>query len=104
MCIVADRESQEKSSMKTYFDKSAKEKQFETGDLVLVRKPGKITKLSGAWDSPYRVLARTSPVNYQIELSGRGKSKIVHANLLNRWHMPSEKVAHYIAWPKRTVI
>ena len=43
--VVSEREKLEKCKMKQVFDRTAKSKSFEVGDLVLVRKPGLRKKL-----------------------------------------------------------
>lgn len=56
---------------------------FEKSDQVMVHVPGMHKKLDAAWNSPYEVLERVSPVNYNIKLTslgGRKRHSIVHIN------------------------
>ena len=64
--IVSDREAKAKQTMKRFYDRSASSKTFAVGDMVLVRKPVLHGKLGGAWDGPYQVEEKVSPVTYSI--------------------------------------
>lgn len=44
--------------MKKYYDRSAKVRKFEIGEMVLVRKPGLNSKFDDSWDRPYQVVAK----------------------------------------------
>ena len=35
---------------------------------------------------PYRVLKRLGKVSYEIDIPERGTTKVIHSNLLKRWH------------------
>ena len=84
--IVGDRERVAKSKMKEYYDRTAKVKVFEAGDMVLVWKPGIHSKMGASWEGPYQVDCQVSPVNYKIQVPGKShQSKILHCNLLKKW-------------------
>ena len=53
--IVSDREKKAKSDMKRFYDRSARVKSFEVGEMVLVRKPGLQCKLGDFWEGPYQI-------------------------------------------------
>ena len=89
--VVTEKERVAKAKMKQVFDKSAKEKSFSVGDLVLIRKPGLKGKLGDSWDGPYQILEKISPLNYKIETPGR-RSKVLHVNLLKKWSTPVARV------------
>ena len=81
--LVSIRMEHVKQRDKKQYDEKHREQQFEAGDLVLVYKPfrkvGKAEKLLHRWLGPFRVVRRTTPVNYEvINLSGKGKTDIVH--------------------------
>ena len=91
--VVSQREKLAKTKMKQAFDKSAKEKTFEIGDLVLVRKPGLKKKLGDSWDGPFEILEKTSPLNYKIKTPGDSRrSKVLHVNLLKKWSTPGARI------------
>ena len=89
--VVTEKEKVAKAKMKQVFDKSAKEKSFNVGDLVLIRKPGLKGKLGDSWDGPYQILEKISPLNYKIQTPGR-RSKVLHVNLLKKWSTPVARV------------
>ncbi len=94
--IVSDREHRAKAKMKIVYDKGSKEKEFEPGTLVLVRKPGLSSKLGSRWDGPYPVAEKLSPVTYAIHNPARKNKVVLHANLLKAYHSPSAQI-HRIA-------
>ena len=63
--VVTEREKLAKAKMKVAFDKHAKEKLFDVGEEVLVRRPGLKRKLGDSWDGPYKILEKISPLNYK---------------------------------------
>ena len=91
--IVSDRERKSKADMKRFYDRSAKAKTFCVGEMVLVRKPGLHAKMGDSWEGPYQVGQQISPVTYSIEVPGKpGKCKLLHCNMLKRWHTPASKI------------
>ena len=91
--IVSDREVKAKASMKNFYDKSASVKIFKPGDMVLLRKPVLSGKMQCAWAGPFEVEQCISPVTYSLKLPGRAnKAKVVHCNLLKKWHTPAEVI------------
>ena len=64
--VVSDREKKAKETMKRFYDRSAKVKTFEAGDMVLVRKPGIQCKMGDSWEGPYQIEKQVSPVTYKI--------------------------------------
>ena len=89
--VVTEREKKAKAKMKLAYDKHAREKVFEVGEEVLVRRPGLKRKLGDSWDGPYKIVEKISNLNYKIDTPGR-KSKILHVNLLKRWCVESARV------------
>ena len=70
-----------KEVLKKDYDKCAKTRIFENGDLVLVRIPGMINKMSESWEGPYDILKKVSAVNYAIGVPGKNKiEKVIHVN------------------------
>ena len=91
--IVSDREAKAKQTMKRFYDRSASSKTFAVGDMVLVRKPVLHGKLGGAWDGPYQVEEKVSPVTYSIQLPGNAnRAKVIHCNVLRKWNTPVDKI------------
>ena len=95
--IVSDHERKAKANMKGFYDRSAKVKVFEAGDMVLVRKPGILSKMGDSWEGPYQVERQASPVTYKIQVPGKPRqSKILHCNLLKKWNTPASRI-HRVA-------
>ena len=96
-CIVGDRESKAKKEMKRVYDRSAKLKVFQEGDMVLVRKPGLQSKMGDAWEGPYQVIEQKSPITYKVQLPGSAtRSKVLHCNMLRKWTTPAVAI-HRVA-------
>ena len=96
-CIVGDRESKAKKEMKRVYDRSAKLKVFQEGDMVLMRKPGLQSKMGDAWEGPYQVIEQKSPITYKVQLPGSAtRSKVLHCNMLRKWTTPAVAI-HRVA-------
>ncbi|UYV84440.1 hypothetical protein LAZ67_X002171, partial [Cordylochernes scorpioides] len=71
---------------KQVYDKHRREVKFSPDDLVLIwtpiRKVGRADKLQKNYIGPFKIIRKTSPVNYEVkEVTGRGK-KIVHVSIM----------------------
>uniref|UniRef100_A0A1I8J1D1 ANK_REP_REGION domain-containing protein n=1 Tax=Macrostomum lignano TaxID=282301 RepID=A0A1I8J1D1_9PLAT len=82
-----------------YYDQKAARRRFRAGDLVwLFVPPSALSRTSGLppkhqapWTGPFRVLRRTSPVNYlvrPVEYKDGDAGRVVHVNKLKRAHQP----------------
>ncbi len=68
---------------KEMYDKNAKDREFQVGQKVRYRIPGKLSALSESWDGPYIVKKKLGSVNYQILKEGaKGEGKVTHINNL----------------------
>ena len=67
---VSKNNSEAQRKNKQRFDKKAKEKAFQPGDMVMLRihrkKKGKRSKLADRFSGPWEVMAQVSVVNYVI--------------------------------------
>jgi hypothetical protein len=68
-----------------YYNKTARDKKFEPGDLVLVLLPSSTNKLASSWIGPAEVLAKLSDYSYRISLDN-GSVRVLHANRLRKYH------------------
>ena len=71
--VVSDRERQAKADMKHFYDRSAKVKSFNEGEMVLVRKPGLQSKIGDSSDREtyvpsYLYRCRVNPIEETIAL------------------------------------
>ena len=74
---------------KLWYDQKAREREFKTGEEVLVLLPTTSSKLLAQWQWPYCVLHRVGEVNYEVHVPDKRKRKtIFHVNMLKRWHQP----------------
>ena len=71
---------------KEYFDRKAKERNFEDETVYLfnpAKKPGQSSKFWSVWVGPCKAVARLSKLNYRI-VNLQGKEFVVHVNRLKR--------------------
>ena len=74
---------------KQTWDKTARQREFEVGDEVLVRKPGLNLKLSESWEGPFVVSHKYSPLSYTVDMGDR-KLGSVHVQLMKRYERAKE--------------
>ncbi len=75
---------------KRWYDKNARSREFQAGDMVLLLLPTSTSKLMAQWQGPFSVVKKVGQVNYLIEMPNRRKSRrIYHTNLLKKWETPS---------------
>jgi transposase InsO family protein len=81
----ANRKSRRKN--KKLYDRKAKLRSFQKGDFVYLFnpavKPGLSRKFHKPWSGPYRITAKISDLNYEIE-SQNFKKQVVHVNRLKQ--------------------
>ena len=75
---------------KKYYDIKSSGKTFERGDFVWLfcprKKVGICPKLQRFWTGPYLIVEKIGDVLYQIQISKRSKSKVVHFDRLKAYH------------------
>ena len=90
---------------KRLYDRKAKLRSFEIGDLVYLynpaRKPGQCHKFHKPWTGPFKVTAKISDLNYEI-VSLNHKKQIVHINRLKEAYNPETWNPKPERKPKRT--
>jgi len=60
------KQNNAKDNSKQRFDAAHVPRQFDVGDLVLIRRFGRISKLANRWDGPFEIKARANDI-YTIE-------------------------------------
>jgi hypothetical protein len=74
---------------KRLYDRKAKNRSFETGDLVYLYspavKPGLTRKFHTAWSGSHRVTAKVTELNYEI-VDQKGRNQVVHSNRLKPYN------------------
>lgn len=74
---------------KKWYDQSARVREFNEGEEVLVLLPTSTNKLRAEWQGPYKVKRKVGTVNYEVEMVGKRKrTKVYHVNMLRKWHTP----------------
>lgn len=74
-------------SMKTWFDRKAKERKISVGDKVLAMLPVPGDSLKARFYGPYVVSRKVSELDYEIETPERRKGKqLCHINMLKLYH------------------
>ncbi|UYV71788.1 K02A2.6-like [Cordylochernes scorpioides] len=89
---------------KHVYDKHRREVNFSPDDLVLIwtpiRKVGRADKLQKNYIGPFKIIRKTSPVNYEVkEVTGRGK-KIVHVSRMKLYRTPDLRTITLNKTPK----
>ena len=69
---------------KKNWDKKAKLRTFEVGQLVLIIKAGLCEKLAQSWVGPYPIVRVNSSLLYQVDTEN-GRKQIVHVQWLKRY-------------------
>ena len=82
-----EKEKKEKDKMKMYYDRGARERTYEVGDMVLAMLPGGRNKMSMEWRGPYPVVRKLSGTTYEVRKE-RGTC-VLHALMLERWKEPT---------------
>lgn len=85
------RQSVENSQrqQKWWYDRTAKEREFQPGHQVLVLLPSSMNKLLAPWQGPYHILHQEGKVIYLVHMHNtRKRKRVLHVNMLQKWHMP----------------
>ena len=72
-----------RSTAKSWYDRKARTRQFDTGDLVLVLLPVSGKPFQAKYQGPYKVVRQLGPVDYVIATPDKRKSeRVCHVNML----------------------
>jgi hypothetical protein len=75
-----------KTKSKTWYDKKARHRSFEPGQLVLVCLPIRGRPLEAKYCGPYRIMQKLGPVDYLIATPNRKKvQRVCHVNMLKQY-------------------
>ena len=71
--LVQGNLSRAQANQKQWYDQTARSREFNPGDKVLVLLPTSTNKLRAQWQGPYTVLQRNGPANYVIATHNKQK-------------------------------
>jgi len=87
--VVEENARAAQSRQKRWYDQTARERELEPNEEVLVLLPTSTNKLLAQWQGPYRVLRRMGKVNYEVLMPDKKrKRKVFHINMLKKWFPP----------------
>ena len=85
--LVQENLSNAQDIQKRWYDRNAREREFQPDDQVLILLPTTTNKLTAQWQGPYKVIKKVGKVDYHIRLHDRRKKNwTFHANMLRKWH------------------
>lgn len=81
--VAHDKERIVKDDMKIFYDRGARNRHLQVGDMVLIRVPPLTGKLNDTWSGSYEVLQVVTPVTYELAVpERRSKKQILHINMI----------------------
>ena len=81
--IVRANMEKAQTEQKKWYDRRAREVNFNPGDKLLVLLPTRTEKLLAKWKGPYPVIKKLGRVNYEITITdGQQRNKVFHVNML----------------------
>ena len=91
--LVQQNAEQAQNRQRKYYDRGAKNRKLECRDKVLVLLPKQSNRLKLEWVGPFEVTQQVTPVDYEVETSGKRQEKVYHINLLKKWNPAPERSA-----------
>ena len=89
--LVQQNLSTAQKAQKVWYDRNARDRDFNPGDQVLVLLPTSTNKLLAEWQRPYPIIRRVGRVVYEVDMTDRRRRKRrFHVNMLREWHTTSE--------------
>ena len=85
--IVRENVSNAQQTQKQWYDRTARVRQFNPGDRVLVLLPTSTHKLRAQWQGPFTIIERRGELNYVMDMGDRRRRlRTFHVNMLRQWH------------------
>ena len=81
--LARDELGKSSARMRRYYNRGARARKFNVGDLVLLLLPTDHNKLLMQWKGPFPVIEKVGDMDYRVRI-GSGV-KVFHANLLKRY-------------------
>ena len=78
-----------KGKSKEYYDRKARERSLELGEIVLVHTPSTSGKFDNVWEGPFEVIDKLSEITYKLAVPDRrSHTQTAHINRLKKWVTP----------------
>ena len=95
--LVQENLSRAQRYQKTWYDRTARVREFGVGDRVVVLLPTSTHKLRAQWQGPYTIVRKFGEANYVVDMKDKGKRyRTFHVNMLKRWHEPTDQQDHVL--------
>ena len=89
--LVQQNLQRAQKDQKTWYDRHARNREFKSGDEVLVLLPTSTSKLLAEWQGPYSIIKPVGKVTYEVDMHDRRKQKrVFHVNMLKKWETPTD--------------
>ena len=80
--LVQENSARAKAQQKAWYDRNARDREFQPDEQVLVLLPTSMSKFLARWQGPYRMVRRVGSVDYEIDMVGRKKRRrVFHINM-----------------------
>jgi hypothetical protein len=93
--VAGQQSKQSHKIAKRYYDQKSTQILYKKGELVYLYNPiakrGKAKKVSYHYQGPYEILAKSSPLRYQVKI-GEDRTLVVHVNRLKKVHKPYQSI------------
>ena len=87
--LVEENVRAAQGQQKKWYDQTARQRELQPDEEVLVLLPTSSNKLLAQWQGPYRILRRVGKVNYEVLMPNKRKRKnVFHVNMLKKWYPP----------------
>ena len=73
--MVQQNLGQSQAEQKVWYDRSARSREFQSGEEVLVLLPTSASKLLARWQGPYKIVKKVGWVKYEVDMSDKKKRK-----------------------------
>ena len=84
--LATEHAKESQSKAKVWYDRQARQRTFEIGQLVLVLLPVQGKPLQTKYQGPFKVIGKRGPVDYVIETPNRRRTqRVCHVNMLKAY-------------------
>jgi len=84
--LALDNAKDAQSKAKVWYDRQARERSFDIGQMVLVLLPVPGKALHAKYQGPFKIIGKRGPVDYVIEMpNSRRKHRVCHVNMLKAY-------------------